>query len=93
MKVISSDALNFVAAKADRLKVEFPQLFSEGLGCYQGKSFSIVVDPSVPAKFCKARTVPYTLREKVGKELSRLQEEGIISPISNSPWPHRLFQC
>ena len=86
LKVISSDALNFVAAKTDKLKVEFPQLFSEGLGCYQGESFSIVVDPSVPAKFCKARTVPCTLRERVDKELSRLQEEGIISPISNSPW-------
>ena len=86
LKVISSDALNFVAAKADKLKVEFTQLFSEGLGCYQGKFFSIVVDPPLPAKFCKARTVPYTLREKVDKELSRLQEEGIISPISNSPW-------
>ena len=86
LKVISSDALNCVAVKTDKLKVEFPQLFSEGLGYYQGKSFSIVVDPSVPANFCKARTVPYTLREKVDKELSRLQEEGIISPISNSPW-------
>ena len=86
LKVISSDALNFVAAKADKLKVEFPQLFSEGLGCYQGKYFSIVIDPSVPAKFCKARTVPYTLREKVDKGLSCLQEEGIISLISNSPW-------
>ena len=32
LKVISSDALNFVTAKADKLKVEFPQLFSEGLG-------------------------------------------------------------
>ena len=30
--------------------------------------------------------MPYTLIEKVDKELSRLQEEGIISPISNSPW-------
>ena len=30
--------------------------------------------------------MPYTLREKVDNELSRLQEEGIMSPISNSPW-------
>ena len=86
MNVISTDTLNFVAAKADKLKVEFPQLFSESLGGYQGKSFSIAVDPSVPTKFCKACTVPYTAREKVDKELSHLQEEGIISPISNSPW-------
>ena len=42
--------------------------------------------PSVPAKFCRAYTVPYTLREKVDKELSHLQQEGIIVHISNSSW-------
>ena len=86
LKVITTDTLNFVASSAEKLKAEFPDLFSDGLGCYQGKLFSIVVDPSVPAKFCKARTVPYALRNKVDKEITRLQEEGIISPISSSPW-------
>ena len=86
LEVLSSDALNFVCARTDNLKAEFPKLFAEGLGCYQGKLFSITVDPSVPAKFCKARTVPFALRDRVDEEISRLQEEGIISPIANSPW-------
>ena len=86
LNVITTDALNFVASSADKLRSEFPDLFSDGLGCYQSKTFSIVVDPSVPAKFCKARTVPYAMRSKVDKEITRLQEEGIISPISHSPW-------
>ena len=86
LKVVTTDDLNFVASSTDKLKSEFPNLFADGLGCYQDKFFSIVVDPSVPAKFCKARTVPYALRSKVDREISRLQEEGIISPISNSPW-------
>ena len=37
LKVIKSDALNFVAVRPDKLKDEFHQLFSDGLGCYQGK--------------------------------------------------------
>ena len=73
-------------SRAITFKEEFPELFSEGLGCYRGKEFTIEVDPTVPPKFCKARTVPYTMREKVDKEPDRLQEEGIISPVTNSSW-------
>ena len=72
-------------SRAITFKEESPELFS-GFGCYRGKEFTIEVDPTVPLKFCKARTVPYTMREKVDKELDRLQEEGIISPVTNSSW-------
>ena len=71
---------------ATSMKREFPDLFSEELGCYKGQKFAIEVDPSVPPKFCKARTVPYTLRAKIDQEIDRLQSEGIISPVTNSSW-------
>lgn len=63
-----------------------PSLFSPGLGCYKDKEFNLAVDPTVQPKFCKARTVPYTLREKVNKELERLQSENIITPVNHSQW-------
>ena len=65
---------------------EFPSLFAAGLGCLKGKTFTLNVNDKVPPKFCKARTVPYTLKDKVSNELDRLVEEGIISPVSYSPW-------
>ena len=65
---------------------EFPSLFAPGLGCMKGKEVTIEVDPTVSPKFCKARPVPYALRDRVDAELGRLEEEGIISPITNSPW-------
>ena len=34
----------------------------------------------------KARPVPYSVRKKVEDELNRLQELGIISPVSWSEW-------
>lgn len=36
--------------------------------------------------FLKARTVPYSLRTKVEQELEKLQNDGIIEPISHSNW-------
>lgn len=65
---------------------KFPGLFSPGLGCFKGQTVRIEVDPSVQAKYCKARNVPYALTEKVDLELDRLQKEGIISPVQNSAW-------
>jgi hypothetical protein len=36
--------------------------------------------------FCKARTVPFSLWEKVDKEIDHLQREGVIEKVTNSPW-------
>ena len=64
----------------------YPNLFSNELGCLKGKEFIIDIDQSIPPKFCKARTVPYALRDKISNELERLQTAGIISPVAYSPW-------
>ena len=73
-------------SRAITFKEEFLELFSEGLVCYRGKEFTIEVDSTVVPKFYKARAFPYTMREKVDKELDRLQEDGIISRATNSSW-------
>lgn len=75
-----------VSATSKSMSQEFPELFSEGLGCFKDREFAIEVDLTAPPKFCKARTVPYTLRAKVDRELDRLMREGIISPVTNSSW-------
>lgn len=77
--------INKVSADSPLLR-DFPELFSPGLGCMKDRTYTIEVDPTVPPKYCKARTVPYALREKVDKELDRLVEEEIITPITSSPW-------
>ena len=37
-------------------------------------------------KYCKARPVPYAMKEKIEEELKRLQEEGTIEPVQHSEW-------
>lgn len=75
-KISSID--NFVSVYKD--------LFSPGLGCYQGKTFTIEVDPTVSPKFYKARPLPYAMKEKVSQELSRLLDEGVITAVRHSKW-------
>ena len=41
-------------------------------------------DNAVP-KFCKARTVPFSLKEATEKELDHLEQDGIIEKITYSP--------
>ena len=65
---------------------KFPELFGPGLGCLKNEMFSIEVDPTIPPKFCKARPVPYAMREKVSVEIDRLLDEGIIIPVKHAKW-------
>ena len=61
-------------------------VFKEELGTMKGLTAKLYVDGSVTPRFCKARSVPYAMRQKVDDELQRLQTEGIIEPVQFSEW-------
>ena len=61
-------------------------VFKEELGTIHGEKVGIHIDPSVPPKFCKARSLPYAMKGKVEAELQHLQDQGIISPVKYSKW-------
>ena len=62
-------------------------VFDGSLGCLKdAKVTTLQVNEAAKPKFLKPRTVPYLLREKVEKELSRLEQLGIISPVQHSQW-------
>ena len=62
------------------------EVFEEKLGKVKGTTAKIHVDPDAMPRFFKARSVPFTMQQKVEKELERLQEQGIIEPIQFSDW-------
>ena len=72
--------------KLSQLLQFFSDVFKDELGTLQGQKVSIHIDPSVPPKFCKARSLPYAMRGKVEAELQHLQDQGIISLIKYSKW-------
>ena len=63
-----------------------PTVFEESLGLVQGTTAKIHVDAAGQPKFFKARPVPYSLRDKVDKELDHLVKEGVIQPVTHSDW-------
>ena len=62
------------------------EVFREELGTYTGDQVKILVDTKECPRYCKARTVPFALRDKVETELHRLQELGIIEPVTHADW-------
>ena len=72
--------------KLSQLLQSFAGVFEDKLGTLQGEKVSIHIDFSVPPKFCKARSLPYAMKEKVETELQRLQDQGIILPLKYSKW-------
>ena len=61
-------------------------VFKEELGHIKGAPVTLHVDSNQQPRFFKARPVPYALRTKVETELSRLQGQGVIEPVSFSDW-------
>lgn len=45
------------------------------------KASIFLKDETKPMKFCRARSVPYQIREKLDEELRILEKQGIISPV------------
>ena len=65
---------------------KYPEVFQKGLGTFQGPEVSLVVDAEAPPRFCKARPLPYAMREAVSEELKRLVEEGTLQPVDYAKW-------
>ena len=61
-------------------------VLEETMGLLKDVRVNIHVDSSVAPKFCKARPVPYALKEKIDIELDRLVQEGIYEPVEYSRW-------
>ena len=77
----------------DKLKVRLNSIldkhkivFSDGIGKVNGIKAKLTLKENVQPKFMKARTVPYTLKPKIEKELDSLESQDIISKVDTSEW-------
>ncbi|XP_054723042.1 uncharacterized protein K02A2.6-like [Uloborus diversus] len=70
----------------DSVVEEFSDVFKDELGTYKGAPITLKLDPTFRPIQLKARTVPYALKQKIEKELQRLQEQGAIEPVDYAEW-------
>ncbi|XP_019859677.1 PREDICTED: uncharacterized protein K02A2.6-like [Amphimedon queenslandica] len=73
------------SALAELIKKHTP-LFRSQLGKLKGATAKIYVPSDAKPRFFKPRPISYALKEKVEKELERLQQEGVIIPVTFSDW-------
>ena len=74
------------SSSLNQLLQEYSSLFRDELGTLKNAAAKISVPPGTQPRFFKAHQVPYALKSKVEKELDRLQEQGIITPVQFSDW-------
>ena len=65
---------------------KYSQIFTAESGKVKGMKASLTLKENAQPKFCKARPVPYALKERVEKELDRLESEGITQKVDHSDW-------
>ena len=62
----------------------YKSVFDKELGTLKNVEVSLKIKADAIPKFCRARPIPYALKDRVEKELERLVTEGILKPISHS---------
>ena len=73
-------------SRLNSLLLRYPEVFKEGSGSITTFKASLQLKPGSSPKFCKARPVPFALKQAVEQELDRLEGEGIIEKVSHSQW-------
>ncbi|EGT46872.1 hypothetical protein CAEBREN_15395 [Caenorhabditis brenneri] len=70
----------------EELKVNFPEVFKEGLGTCTKEQAVLKVKPNSKPVFKPKRPVPYGALEAVEKELDRLEGLGVLKKVNYSQW-------
>ena len=75
-----------IATKVKSLLKKHATIFSDKLGKMKGFQAKLHMKDTAIPKFSKARSIPFALEEAVNIELQRLEDEGILKPLSFSEW-------
>lgn len=72
--------------RLEQILSKHSECFKDELGTLRGFKAMLHVKEGAKPRFYKARTVPYSSKEKVEQELQHLQGQSIITPVQFSEW-------
>lgn len=85
--ICNSSASSISASRREReVKLKFPSLFADSLGCCNKMKVSLTLKPGSQPVFRNKRPVPFAAAEEIANELKRLQLLGVISPVEYSQY-------
>ena len=73
-------------SKVEALIRKYPEVFQSDLGTMKSFRAHLHLKEGSKPKFCRPRTVPFAIKDVVGKELDRLEEAGIVIKENFSEW-------
>ena len=62
------------------------ELFSEGLGTVKPYEATLQVQLEAKPRFFNPRPIPFSIKDAIGKEVDRLEQQGILKKVSSSDW-------
>ena len=72
--------------EVEKLTEKYASVFQAGPGLMKQFSACLTLKADARPRFCRPRSVPYAIKEKVGHELDRLEGAGVLRKIDYSDW-------
>ena len=83
---VSSKSTKSRQSEVESLKSKYSEVFSDELGKLKDVKAKLILRENSAPKFVKARPVPYSLKDKIDKELDKLLNQGVIEKVNTSDW-------
>ena len=85
-KTIGSVRLQQGKVQLSNLLKKYDSVFKDGLGTMHHFKANLRVKAGTQPVFHRPRPTPFAIRDDIGKELDRLEREGIIEKVETSKW-------
>ena len=70
----------------EKMLNKYDNVFSDKPGIIKHFTATFQLKEIVTPKFCKARPIPYAMRDKVSEQLDTMENQGILEKIDHSSW-------
>ena len=68
------------------LLTEYHEIFKDELGTVRNRQATFHLKEGATPKFFRSRSIPFAIKEAVGRELDQLEAAGIIEKVSHAEW-------